>query len=195
MSAVPGYIGGGSQSNPYGNYASAMNNFNGDQSAAIYGTGGAQQNLMSLGAQQQTLAGDGGSGYTMQGGNDTTGSSWGNSQTSSNPWTAMSPWQAPTGLLGATGSGVTSNAAQPAAPSQSSYPTYNNSYGIGVPPAGGAPTPVAGQMGPGGSSIAANAVPSNGAENANAVSSMAPQATTTGFNPWSLQGEANSRVI
>ena len=189
MSSVPSYSSG----QAYQPYASVMQDFSGDQTAALYGTGSAQQNLMNMGAQQQTLTGDGGSGYTMQGGNDTTGSSWGNTQAASNP---MNPWssmsQAPQQIMGTIGAGAPASTAAPstgpgttpmtgsASVATGGYPAYPNSYGIGIPSASGP---------------AANAVPSNGAENANAVSSMAPQATTTGFNPWSLQGEANSRIM
>ena len=185
MSMMPSYVGGASTANnPYGQYAAAMSGFGGDQSAALAGTGSAQNNLLGLQTQQQQLVGDGGNGYTVGNGNDTTGSNYGNSlSANSNPWSQMSMPSQPAGLMGSNGTGVTPTSSTSS--TSASYPTYPNSSGIGSG-TGGQPSMT--------QSFASSNVPSGGANNSNAVQSSAPQATTTGFNPWSLQGEANTRI-
>ena len=160
-----------STANPYmDQYAQAMQGFAGDQSAAISGMGQGQANLLGLQTQQQQLVGNGGQGYTMQGGNDTSGSAWGNMQNpQSNPWSSPTPSAAPS--IGSP-------------PVASGYPTYPNSAGIGNQIGSAAPSPT---------SFGAPATMSTPqAVQMTSPQSTTPQATTTGFNPWSLQGESNS---
>lgn len=135
---------------------------------------------MNLQNQQQSLQGGGAYGYTAGSGNDMSGSDYGKQVYGFNPWSgqanqAPAPQQAP-----------------------SSYPTYQNQYGIGTgtgnstaSPSTFSPIDTPSFQTAGG---VAQAAAKTSTPQANQQGNV-PVNTTQGFNPWSLQGEANARIV
>lgn len=187
-----GYYVAPNYTNPYSDLANSYTSmYSGDSGAALNGSNSAALNLAGMQNQAQSMAADGGSGYTAGGGNDTGGSSFGNAQNpNANPWgqqlQVMAQASAPPVSTATSTTGT-----------DSSYPTFSNSMGIGSGTGtGGAsitsPVSTVGQSSGVGLTPVTN--PSGNSEQNTDNASNALNDTTRGFNPWSLQGEANSRV-
>jgi hypothetical protein len=193
-----GYYVAPTYTNPYADQIAQNGQaWSGDQGNAWAGVNQANLNMVGLQNQQQSVLGDGGFGFTAGGGNDTSGSDYGRQVFGASP-SQYNPWSGPSNM------GVAPGAMTPQAPTgtNSSYPTYTNSMGIGT---GGGQSGMSSGVMSGMSSPAQSNAPTpqmaptpNPTSNAqqNSMDSSSPLSDATrGFNPWSLTGEANARVM